>query len=137
MSGKEILVDTNIILYLLKGSDTLEAYLDGKDIYISFITELELIAPKNIPEEEEAKIAALLADCSIIPLDDSIKEKYKILRKDYHLKLADAIIASTALAMDYPLITADKQFKTIEGLNLITYQHDPLSASNEKTSRFS
>lgn len=43
MSGKEILVDTNIILFLLDGSDTLEEILQGKDVYISFITELELI----------------------------------------------------------------------------------------------
>lgn len=43
MSGKEILVDTNIFLYLLKGNDTLEEMLQGKSIYVSFITELELI----------------------------------------------------------------------------------------------
>jgi hypothetical protein len=39
MSGKEILVDTNIILYLLNGSDTLEEVLQGKDVYIPFITD--------------------------------------------------------------------------------------------------
>jgi predicted nucleic acid-binding protein len=43
MSGKEILVDTNIFLYLLKGSDALENVLQGKEIYLSFITELELV----------------------------------------------------------------------------------------------
>ena len=43
MNGKEILVDTNILLYLLKGNDTLEQMLQGKDLYVSFITELELI----------------------------------------------------------------------------------------------
>ena len=30
MSGKEILVDTNIFLYLLKGNDTLAEMLEGK-----------------------------------------------------------------------------------------------------------
>lgn len=45
MSGKEILVDTNILLYLLKGNDTLEKILQGKNIYLSFITELELLVP--------------------------------------------------------------------------------------------
>jgi predicted nucleic acid-binding protein len=44
MIGKEILVDTNIILYLLRGNDTLQDILQGKTIYISFITELELMA---------------------------------------------------------------------------------------------
>ena len=31
MNGREILVDTNIILYLLNGSDTLGEMLHGKD----------------------------------------------------------------------------------------------------------
>lgn len=123
MNGKEILVDTNIILYLLSGSNTLEEYLHGKDIYLSFITELELIPPKNISIKEEQKITELLNDSSIIHLNDRIKEKYIELRKKYHLKLADAIIVATAIAFDFPLITADKQFKIVKGLNLITYQH--------------
>jgi len=123
MSGKEILVDTNIILYLLSGSNTLQEVLQGKDIYISFITELELVGYKNITTNEQQQISKLLNDCSIISLNNRIKEKYVEIRKSYHLKLADAIIASTALVFDFPLITSDKQFKTIEELKLITYQH--------------
>ncbi|MGZ3754950.1 MAG: type II toxin-antitoxin system VapC family toxin [Mucilaginibacter sp.] len=123
MSGKEILVDTNIILYLLSKSDTLENYLQGKDIYVSFITDLELVAPKSIPIQEEQKIIELLSDCTIIPLNNRIKEKYIEIRKKHSLKLADAIIAATAVAFDFPLITADKQFKTVKELKLITYQH--------------
>lgn len=123
MSGREILVDTNIILHLLSGSDTLVEILQGKDIYISFITELELIGYKNITPSEEQQITYLLNDCSIISLNNRIKEKYVELRKKYHLKLADAIIVATALVFNFPLITADKQFKTVIELNLITYQH--------------
>lgn len=124
MSGKEILVDTNIVLYLLNGSDTLEAVLQGKDIYLSFITELELVGFRNITTEEEQQIANLLIDCAIISLNNRVKEKYIELRKKYHLKLADAIIAATSLVFNIPLISADKQFKTIRELNLITYQHN-------------
>lgn len=123
MSGKEILVDTNIILYLLNGSDTLEDFLQGKYIYLSFITELELVGYKNITTKEEKRIKDLLHDCSVIALNDLIKQEYIELRKKYHLKLADAIIAATALTLDYPIITADKQFKIIKELKLITYQH--------------
>jgi predicted nucleic acid-binding protein len=53
MSGKEILVDTNILLYLLSDNDTIEQILQGKTIYISFITELELLGFRNISEKEE------------------------------------------------------------------------------------
>jgi predicted nucleic acid-binding protein len=123
MSGKEILVDTNIILYLLDGSSTLEEFLQGKDVCLSFITELELIGYGKDTVEKEAKINELLNDCSIISLNSQIKERYIELKRKYNLKLADAIIAATALTFNFPLITADKQFKTVKELNLITYQH--------------
>ncbi|WP_259071360.1 type II toxin-antitoxin system VapC family toxin [Mucilaginibacter sp. X4EP1] len=123
MNGKEILVDTNIILYLLTGSDPLEEFLQGKDIYISFITELELIGFKNITADEEKQIAELLSDCSIIPMNKLIKEQYVELRKKYSLKLADAVIAATSIVFNMPIISSDKQFKTIDELRLITYQH--------------
>jgi len=132
MSGKEILVDTNIILYLLSGSDTLEEVLQGKDIYLSFITELELIGFKKITPKEEQQIKRLLDDCTIIPINNRLKEKYVELRKKYHLKLADAIIAATALTFDLPLITSNKQFKTVEELSIIEYHHIGLLAPPRK-----
>jgi len=122
MSGKEILVDTNIFLYLLKGNDTLEGMLQGKDIYVSFMTELELIGFKNMTTKEEKQIESLLKDCLVVSMSSNIKEKYIELRRRYHLKLADAIIAATAIANNIPLITSDKQFKTIKELKLVTYE---------------
>jgi predicted nucleic acid-binding protein len=129
MSGKEVLVDTNIILYLLGGSNTLQEYLQGKEIFLSFITELELIAPKSISLQEEQKIIDLLSDSTIIPMNDRIKEKYIEIRKAYRLKLADAVIAATAIAYDLPLLTADKGFHVVQELKLIGYQH---SARDQK-----
>ena len=122
MSGKEILVDTNIFLYLMNGNDTIEEILQGKNIYVSFMTELELIGFKNINPKEEKQIHNLLSDCSIILMNDFIKVKYVDLRKKYHLKLADAVIAATAIVYNMPLITADKQFRTVKELTLIAYE---------------
>lgn len=121
MNGKEILVDTNIILYLLNGDDTLVEFLQGKTVYISFVTELELIGFNGNPTEE-SQIKAILDDCLTIAMNDSIKGQYAFIRKNYKLKLADAIIAATSLAYDLPLITADLGFKAInDTLKLITY----------------
>jgi predicted nucleic acid-binding protein len=44
MNGNKVFVDTNIILYLLSGDITLAELLNGKQIYISFITQLELLS---------------------------------------------------------------------------------------------
>jgi predicted nucleic acid-binding protein len=46
---------------------------------------------------------------------------YVSLRRNYQLKLADALIAATAIASGIPLITADKQFRTVTEINLIAY----------------
>ena len=123
MNGKEILVDTNIFLYLLNGSIDLENFLNGKHVSLCFITELELIGFSQITLKEENDIARLLLDCSIIPLSESIKRKYVEIRRTNKIKLADALIAATAIVLDIPLITADADFKKITALNLITYSH--------------
>lgn len=46
MSGNSLLIDTNIALYLLNGDNTIAELLDGKDVYLSFISELELLGSK-------------------------------------------------------------------------------------------
>lgn len=122
MNGKEILVDTNILLYLLKGSNTLEEILQGKQIFISFITELELIGFKDISESKEKLIKSLLEDCIVFSLNNEVKLQYVAIRKKYNLKLADAIIAASAISMNIPLISADKQFTSVKELNLVTYE---------------
>ena len=43
MNGDNILIDTNIALYLLNGDRVVAEILDGKNVYVSFITELELL----------------------------------------------------------------------------------------------
>lgn len=121
MNGNEIFVDTNIILYLLKGSNTLEKFLQGKNLHISFITELELIGFSLISSHEEREIESLLGECFIVPLNSAIKKEYVQIRKKYSLKLADAVIAATAIAMNLPLLTADKQFERIKDITLIQY----------------
>jgi predicted nucleic acid-binding protein len=122
MNGKEILIDTNIVLYLLRGNDTLKEMLQGKNPYLSFITELELIGFPDISEKEEKQINELLNECLVVSLSNNIKKEYVELRKKYHLKLADAIIAPTAIALKIPLITSDKQFALVKELNLIQYE---------------
>ena len=44
MSGINYVVDTNIILYLLKGDKWLSAMLEGNNVIISVITEIELLS---------------------------------------------------------------------------------------------
>ncbi len=122
MSGSKLLVDTNIIIYLLSGDQTLAELLDGKTIYVSFVTQLELLSYSALSHEEEEQIADLLSQCVIIDINLPIKEEVIRIRKLYQLKLPDSIIAATATYLDLPIITADQAFQKVTDLQLIYYE---------------
>jgi predicted nucleic acid-binding protein len=52
MNGN-LLIDTNIFIYLTKGDEKVIDFLQDKNICISFISELELLSFKEISIEEE------------------------------------------------------------------------------------
>lgn len=122
MSGNKLLLDTNAVLYLLNGDETLADFLEGKELYISIITELEILSYKKITEAEQLKISEFLGELIIINITNEIKKITIELRKNFNLKLPDSIIAATATSLEMPFITSDKQFKTITNLNLIYYE---------------
>ncbi len=116
MSGISILADTNIIVYLLNGNDRIAELLDGKEVYLSFISELELFGKRNLTASEKRKIQSLLDDCVIVDINASIKATVIRLREKYALKLPDAIVAATAIEYNLPLFTADKQLAVVNEL---------------------
>ena len=122
MSGNSFIIDTNIILYILSGNKELAKLINNKEIFVSFITELELLGYKGISKEDKQIITNFLQDCKIIDINKSIKKiTLKIKQKD-NIKLPDAIIAATANFLNLPLITADKGFKKIQELNLNLFE---------------
>lgn len=122
MSGTEILIDTNIALYLLAGSQPVADVLQGNRIYISFVSELELLGFRGVGNEQIKLIKKLLADCTIVDINAQIKEQTVALRKSHSIKLPDAIIASTAIVFKIPMFTADKGFKKVKGLQLALFE---------------
>ena len=43
-----------------------------------------------------------------------------LLRRDYRLKIPDAVIAASALVLAVPLISADTDFDKVDNLNLVS-----------------
>lgn len=119
MSGSNLVVDTNIILYLFKGDRLISDLLNDQQIYISFITELELLSFKSQSVREKKIIDSFLSDCSIIDITPAIKLLTVELRRTYSLKLPDAIVIATAHFLNMPLITADKALKKVEDIDII------------------
>jgi predicted nucleic acid-binding protein len=122
MSGNKIFLDTNILLYLLGGDRTIAELLNGKQFYISFITQLELLCYSELDSKQEEIINDLLSNCVILDINDDIKSRVINLRKTRNLKLPDCIIIASSLYLNLPLITADEDFKKVDELNLILYE---------------
>jgi len=123
MNGNKLFLDTNIILYLLNGDKTLAELLNNKQLYISVITELELLAYKGITASEEKIINDFVAQCKTININNAVKQETIRLRKVYNTKLPDSIIIATALYLDFPLITSDVEFKKVDELTMIHYEN--------------
>jgi len=122
MSGSSYLIDTNIALYLLGGDKKVSEILDKNSIYLSFISELELLAFKELDEKEEKIISDFLANCTIIDVNEKIKDNAIYLRKKYNLKLPDSIIAATAQFLNIPFITSDLFFRKVKEIPIIIYE---------------
>ena len=122
MSGNSIFLDTNIVLYLLSGDDTIADFLNDKIVFLSFVTELELLGYKEISPEELSKVENLLADSTIIDINSEIKKIVIELRRSYKIKLPDAIIAATSHYINIPFMTADNDLSKLSDLNILLYE---------------
>ena len=122
MNGNNILLDTNIVLYLLDGEETLIPLLEEKNIFLSFITQLELLGTRNLNSDNILKIKQFISECTVIDITPGIKEYTISIRQRYSIKLPDCIIMATSLWLNMPLITADQDFKKIDIADLIYFQ---------------
>lgn len=124
MSGSKILIDTNIVLYLFNGDQVLAEELQGRETYLSFVNELELLGHRGITTQEAEWMQLFLEDCSVMNYNNGIRDITVDLRRKYNLKLPDAIIAATAIFLGIPLISSDVYFSKITELLFIQYQPD-------------
>ena len=121
MNGNEILLDTNAVLYLLNGDETLAVFLTGQEICISIITEIELLSFRKISEVERKKLLHFISLIQVLPLNDQVKNHAIEIRKTSQLKIPDSIIAGTSMAFQIPVLSSDKQLKTVKEIQLVFY----------------
>lgn len=100
-----ILLDTNVVLYFLGGR--LTNPLPSGQYFVSVITEIELLSYPSLSSDEEVRIRDFLAKIIVVELESSIKDLAITFRKQYRLRLPDAIIAATAQVLKATLFTND------------------------------
>lgn len=120
MSGIKILADTNIIIYHLAGNNKIESILNNNLIYISGITYAELLS-KQLSLNEESIIKDYLSSLNVVHTNDVICEIAADLRKNFKVKLPDAIIAATSFFLNIPLVTFDEDFYKIDDLKILKF----------------
>lgn len=115
--GKQLLLDTNILIYQLSGKfDISDALVEAKSLHISAITQSELFAGTAQAELmqlhdylSEFKVEAVTAEVA------TLAGAYKASLLNWGLK--DLLIAATAELHNLTLITANR--KDFKGINTI------------------
>lgn len=124
MASIGYLIDSNVIINYL--SENLEAaqldFLDdlfSNSLYVSVITEMEVLG-YSMPQEIESVFMEFIENTEVLTIEDKIVQQTILLRKEYKIKLPDAIIAATALIHQIPLVTFNaKDFKKIKDIQVI------------------
>ncbi len=116
--GAQFLIDTNAIIDLsagrlsVTGRDFLSELIDTAP-HISVITKIELLGFSAVNQ-----VISDFANAAVVyGLTDVVVNRTIDLRKQYRIKLPDAIIAATALVYGATLISRNnRDFRVIDGL---------------------
>jgi tRNA(fMet)-specific endonuclease VapC len=132
MNSAKVILDTNIVSYLMKGGHLAEVYapqVQGKLLAISFITvgEMYFGAEHDTWGEKKRKILeTTLRNFVVVPYDHEIARCYgrlvaERMRNGKPIDPNDAWIAACAARHAVPLVTHNaKDFEGITGLEVIT-----------------
>lgn len=116
MSGERVVVDSSALVDLAAGDKAVARALDGLEVYISIITAIEFLSWPKLTDASLPIARAVLDQCATENIGTSIRDNSAIIKRTFKLKLPDAVIAATALHLNAPLVTRDKDFKQIAHL---------------------
>ena len=124
--GVKHLWDSNTAIYYLQKlfPPNAELFIDNLLLteipVFSVITEIELLCWKTATSKDLQLLQDFIIDSLVIEIEPSIKLKTVELRKNYKIKLPDAVIAATAFIYDLTLLTRNtSDFRNIIGLKLL------------------
>ena len=114
MSGIKFLLDTNFVLAILNEQDSVIQLMSNRsindaDCAYSSIARIELLSFPKITPQDISIIEGFLSRLQYIPFSIEIENEAILIRRQYKLKLPDAIIAATAKCLKLELLTLDQQ----------------------------
>jgi len=118
MSGIKYLLDTNLVLGLLKATPEVVEMVANRDILASTcaysaVTRMELLAYPGITNDEERLITDRLSKFTYLAITSEVEDLAISLRRTRQVKLPDALVAGTALHHGLELLTLDRALLAI------------------------
>jgi toxin FitB len=119
--GKRYLIDSNILIeYIGKilpiASHAAITTIIDEEFNISFINKIEVLGHSSAG----SRLKDFIELAAMYDINNEIIEQTIELRKNYKIKIPDAIVAATALVYNLTLITHNiADFKNISGLDLL------------------
>ena len=121
---EQYLIDTNIVSDYFSeslpvaGMALLDSAIDAVP-NLSIITQIELLC-WNTDDATTQSVKSFITDSAVLDISSDVIDRCVSLRKEKKIKTPDAIIAATALAYGYTILTAnEKDFANIKGLKFI------------------
>ena len=120
-----MLVDTDILIWYLRGDRRAAGFLrDCRPVTMSVVTYIELVQGMRSKQEHRALRRTIRRwGWRVLPLDESISSRAVAYVEKHFLshalRLADALIAATAVSHDLTLATGNlKHYRVIDELTL-------------------
>jgi predicted nucleic acid-binding protein len=104
------LVDTNILIYhfddsIPSASKELLNHIFKEYFNVSVVTKIEFLGFRRHTDESYSRAVQFLSFSNIVGLDDEITQKSIDLRRQFTVKLPDAVIAATAIVGKLIVVT--------------------------------
>lgn len=120
----------NIVIELFKGNDVVMAHLEDRDmvdIPYAVLGELLLGAYRSANlKKHKSEINSFLKRCNVIGANAETSDTYgaikaELLQKGKPIPENDIWIAAVAKQYDYTLVTRDKHFNEVDGLQVVNW----------------
>jgi toxin FitB len=119
-----VLLDTNILVYHVAGSPPATEFVNeviaDQSFCLSILSVIEFLGWHGHSEQKFLECKELVGLATIFPISGAAAEKTIEIRRSKRIKLADAIIAATALVNKLTLATRNlRDFRGISDLKII------------------
>mgnify|MGYP001579740450 CR=1 FL=1 len=124
----DILFDTNVVLYLLRGDERWLRFVEERGIEVNGVSAMTFMEVEMgmMTDKERDMAEGFFNETVIVPIHEDIartatrflRESSRSLRSPH---LADAVIAATAAELGIPLLTNNpRDFKRFPGVKVIS-----------------